>query len=62
MHLSVLRELTHFSVRTILISFESVWQVRELPVYWKKVIASSAFLKEKKEDAVQHRPVSLSFI
>lgn len=59
-HLWVLREQTHFSARTILISFESLWQVGGIPLYWKKAIACFVFLKEKKEYPVPHGPVRVS--
>lgn len=58
----MLMVLADVTVRPLLIVFETLWSLGEIPEEWKKADVSSTFKKVKEEDPGNYSLVTLTFI
>jgi len=58
----VLKELVDVMAGPFLITYKRSWESREVPAYWKLANAISSYKKGMREDSVNYRPVSLTFV
>jgi len=61
-HPQVLRELADVIAEPPSIIFERCWRTGEVPKDWRKASVTPVFIKGKKEDPGNYRPVSLTSI
>ncbi|CAM4648414.1 unnamed protein product [Lepidochelys kempii] len=62
LHPKVLKELADVIAEPLAIIFENSWRSGEVPDDWKKANVVPIFKKEKEEDSVNYRPVSLTSV
>ncbi|KAJ7419742.1 hypothetical protein WISP_52371 [Willisornis vidua] len=61
-HPRILKELPHVITKSLSMVFEWSWESREIPVDWKVINIVLIFMKGKKEDPRNYRPVNLTSV
>ena len=62
MHPRVLRELPEVIAEPLSVIFERSWRTEEVPEDWRIANVTPVFIKGKKEDPGNYRPVSLTSV